>query len=181
MSSDVARFVTKTISWALLAVVVVAGLALIVVPKATGAKPLTVLSGSMAGTYDPGDVVIVRDADTRHLEVGQVITFQPTSDDPRLTTHRVVEVTYGSRGTRYIMQGDANDAPDPEPVRPAQVQGEVWYSVPVVGHLSVWMATGPLGQLVNWFAFGLIAYAVVQVGRGLRQHHRRSADQRVRR
>ena len=179
MSSDVARFVTRAISWALLALVAVAGLALIVVPKATGAKPLTVLSGSMAGTYDPGDVVIVRDTDTKHLDVGQVITFQPTSDDPRLTTHRVVEVTYGSEGTRYVTQGDANDAPDPEPVRPAQVQGEVWYSVPLVGYLSVWMASGPLGQLVHWFALGLIAYGVVQVVRGLRHPPRRSADQRV--
>ena len=51
--------------------------------------------------------------------------------------------------------------------------------MPVVGYLSVWMATGPLGQLVNLFAFGLIAYAVVQIGRGLRQHHRRSPEQRV--
>lgn len=177
--SGVGRLAAKTLSWALLAIVVGAGLALIVVPKATGAKPLTVLSGSMVPTYDPGDVVIVRDADTRDLEVGQVITFQPTSDDPRLTTHRVIEVTYGSEGTRYITQGDANDAPDPDPVRPTQVQGEVWYSVPLVGYVSVWMATGPLGQLVNWFAFGLIAYSVVQIGRGLRQHHRRSADQRV--
>lgn len=176
MNSGVGRLAALTISWALLAIVAAAGLALIVVPKATGAKPLTVLSGSMAGTYDPGDAVIVRDADTRHLEVGQVITFQPTSDDPRLTTHRVVEVTYGSEGTRYVTQGDANDAPDPAPVRPSQVQGEVWYSVPLVGYLSVWMATGPLGQLVNWFALGLIAYGAVQVVRGLRQHHRRSAD-----
>jgi len=179
MTSGVGRLVVKTFSWALLAIVAIAGLALIVVPKATGAKPLTVLSGSMAGTYDPGDVVIVRDADTRHLEVGQVITFQPTSDDPRLTTHRVVEVTYGSEGTRYVTQGDANDAPDPAPVRPSQVQGEVWYSVPLVGHLSVWMASGPLGQLVHWFALALIAYGVVQVVRGLRQHHRRSADHEV--
>ena len=177
--SNLARLAARTTSWALLAAVVIAGLALIVVPKATGAKPLTVLSGSMAPTYDTGDVVVVRDAEARDLEVGQVITFQPISDDPRLTTHRVVAVTYGSHGTRYITQGDANDAADPEPVRPAQVKGEVWYSVPLVGYLSVWMAAGPLGQLVNWLAVGLIAYGAVQVVRGLGQQHRRSADGRV--
>ena len=179
MSGRVGRLAVDEHQLGVARIVAGAGLALIAVPKATGAKPLTVLSGSMVPTYDPGDVVIVRDADTRHLEVGQVITFQPTSDDPRLTTHRVVEVTYGSEGTRYVTQGDANDAPDPDPVRPVQVQGVVWYSVPLVGHLSVWMATGPLGQLVNWLALGLIAYGVVQVGRGLRQHRQRSAEQRV--
>jgi signal peptidase len=177
MSSSIWRLAVNTISWALLVSVAGAALALIVVPKAAGAKPLTVLSGSMAPTYDPGDVVIVRDVGTRDLEVGQVITFQPISDDPRLTTHRVVQVTYGSEGTRYVTQGDANDAPDPDPVRPAQVRGEVWYSVPVVGYLSVWMATGLLGQLVKWIAFGLIAYGVVQVGRGLRQHHQRATSE----
>ena len=191
MSNDVGRFAARTISWALLAVVVVAGLALIVVPKATGAKlvslrrsrcrrpprPLTVLSGSMVPTYDPGDVVIVRDADTRDLEVGQVITFQPTSDDPRLTTHRVVQVTYGFCTARATSRrATPTTLLIPTPCARPRSRARCGYSVPLVGYLSVWMATGPLGQLVNLFAFGLIAYAVVQIGRGLRQHPGASQD-----
>ena len=166
-------FVTKVVSWMVLGAVVAGGLALIAVPKATGAKPLTVLTGSMAGTYDPGDVVVVRPTDARELEVGDAITFQPVSDDPKLTTHRVVEVTYGSEGIRYVTQGDANDAPDPEPVRPEQVKGEVWYAVPKVGYVSVWMATGVLGDVVRWIAVGLVLYGAAQIVVGVAQHRRR--------
>jgi signal peptidase len=167
------QLTSKVVSWMLLGAVVAGGLALIAVPKATGAKPLTVLSGSMAPTYDPGDVVVVRPTRARELEVGDVVTFQPVSDDPKLTTHRVVEVTYGSEGVRYVTQGDANDTPDPEPVRPVQVKGEVWYSVPLVGYLSVWMATGVLGDAVRWFAIGLILYGGWFFAAGLRERLRR--------
>jgi signal peptidase len=170
------RTAHKVLSWLLLATVVAAGVALIGLPKAVGAKPLTVLTGSMAGTYDPGDVVVVRPTDARELEVGDVITFQPVSDDPRLTTHRVVGVTYGSEGVGYVTQGDANDTPDPEPVRPVQVRGEVWYAVPLVGYVSVWMATGLLGDLVRWAAIGLILYGGWFVASGLRERAR--ADRR---
>lgn len=170
------RVVSRVVSWALLAAVVAAGVALIAVPKATDAKPLTVLSGSMVPTYDPGDVVVVRQTKARELEVGDVITFQPVSDDPQLTTHRVVSVSYGSEGVRYVTQGDANDTPDREPVAPAQVQGEVWYAVPLVGYLSVWIATGWLGDVVHWFAIGLVIYGAAQVGVGLAQRRRRRRE-----
>ena len=166
-------FATKVLSWMMFGTVVAGGLALILVPKAAGAKPLTVLTGSMTGTYDPGDVVVVRPTDAQELEAGDVITFQPVSDDPKLTTHRIIQVTYGSEGTRYITQGDANDAPDPEPVRPAQVRGEVWYSVPLVGYVSVWMATGVLGDIVQWAAVGLILYGGWVLAAGLRERLRR--------
>jgi len=170
---------SKVTSWLLLATVVAAGLALIAVPKATGAKPLTVLSGSMVPTHDPGDVVVVRPTKAEELEVGDVITFQPVSDDPKLTTHRVVQVTYGSEGIRYVTQGDANDTPDVEPVRPAQVKGEVWYAVPLVGYVSVWMATGVLGDVVQWVAIGLILYGGWFVAAGLRERVRRPQSEPV--
>ena len=81
------QFTVQVFSWVLLGAVVSGALALIVLPKLNDARPLTVLSGSMIPTFDPGDVVVVRDTDAEHLQVGDVITFQPVSDDPRLTTH----------------------------------------------------------------------------------------------
>ena len=167
-------FLTRVFSWFLLAAVVAAALALIVVPKAAGAKPLTVLSGSMTGTYDIGDVVIVRPAATEELVVGDVITFQATSDDPTLTTHRIVGLAYGSDGTRFVTQGDANDAADPSPIRPEQVMGEVWYSVPVVGHASLWMAGGWVRNALDLLAAGLLVYGGWFVALGLIERRRRS-------
>ncbi len=172
--SSARRLLTQTFSWALLTAVIIAALALIVVPKATGAQPLTVLSGSMTGTYDIGDVVIVRPVDTDQLGVGDVITFQPISDDPALTTHRIVEVTYGSEGTRFVTQGDANGAIDLEPVKPEQVMGEVWYSVPIVGYASVWMASSWLGTAVQLVALGLLLYGASFIVAGLLERRRRT-------
>ncbi len=166
--------ITKVASWGLLLSVVLSAVVLIVVPKATGAKPLTVLSGSMTGTYDIGDVVIVRPVDPATLQVGDVITFQPVSDDPALTTHRIVEVTYGSEGTRFVTQGDANGAVDLEPVTPEQVMGEVWYSVPVVGYASVWMASSWLGTVVQLVALGLLLYGASFIVAGLLERRRRT-------
>jgi signal peptidase len=168
--------VTKVVSWTLLLSVILAAVALIVVPKATGAKPLTVLSGSMSGTYDIGDVVIVRPVDPANLHVGDVITFQPVSDNPNLTTHRIVELTYGSEGTQFITQGDANGAIDLAPVKPEQVKGEVWYSVPVVGYASVWMASSWLGTLVQLVAIGLLLYGGWFIAAGLVERHRRTEE-----
>ena len=38
-------------------------------------------------------------------------------------THRIVEVTTEGGEKRYITQGDANDSPDQNSVKPAEVEG----------------------------------------------------------
>lgn len=163
---------SQVVGGLMLAVVLLGGVALIVVPKAAGATPLTVLSGSMTGTYDVGDVVIVRPVDAEELAVGEVITFQAVSDDPTLTTHRITSISYGSEGTLFTTQGDANGSVDPAPVREEQIRGEVWYHVPVVGHASVWLA-GEWGRTARKaVALGLLGYGLVLVGRGALQRRR---------
>lgn len=171
--STARTFLTQALSWCLLSTVIAGALALIVVPKATGANPLTVLSGSMTGTYDIGDVVIVRPVDPAELGVGDVITFQPTSDDPSLTTHRIVGLTYGGKGQQFVTQGDANGAADLSPIAPEQVMGEVWYSVPTVGHLSVWLAGGWVRTALDLAAVGLLLYGGFFVASGLVERRRR--------
>jgi signal peptidase len=160
----------------LLGTVVLGGLALIVVPKATGSRPLTVLTGSMTPTYLPGDVVIVRPADADNLQIGDVITFQAVSDDPRLTTHRIKSVVLTGEGRRYVTQGDANGAADPEPITPEQVRGTVWYSVPYVGYAATWVAGGTLRTLIDVAAGGLLLYGGYLVVTGAMDRRRRRVD-----
>jgi signal peptidase len=160
----------------LLGTVVLGGLALIVVPKATGARPLTVLTGSMTPTYMPGDVVIVRPADADNLQIGDVVTFQAVSDDPRLTTHRIKSVVLTGEGRRYVTQGDANGAADPEPITPEQVRGTVWYSVPYVGYAATWVAGGTLRTLIDVAAGGLLLYGGYLVVTGAMDRRRRRVD-----
>jgi signal peptidase len=170
------KLVGQVLSFALLGLVITAGLALIIVPKVAGAKPLTILSGSMTGTYDVGDVVVVKPVDVDTLRIGDVITFQPFSDDPQLTTHRIVGVTFGSQGREFVTQGDANNAADLTPISADQVKGEVWYSVPKVGYASVWFAGHLMRTVTDLVGIGLLLYAGVFIAGGLRERRRKNTE-----
>ncbi len=97
-----------------------------------GIQPTAVLSGSMRPTMDVGDMAIVRDVSTDSIEVGDVIQYW---DDGEMVIHRVVEVSDG--GKLFVTQGDANGAPDAEPVHPGQVKGEVILTIPELGWLPI--------------------------------------------
>ncbi len=154
-------------SVALLGLVVVAAAALIVVPKATGSVPLTVLTGSMSPTYDPGSVVVVRPVAVDELQIGDAITFQEKSGDPAVVTHRIVSVAFAGDGSRqFITQGDANGAQDPEPVKAAQVRGKVWYSVPYVGHATTVLDPRARELAVKVIAGALLAYGGYMLAAG---------------
>ncbi|MFE6234929.1 signal peptidase I [Cellulosimicrobium sp. NPDC057862] len=149
--------------------------AVVVLPALLGAAPLTVLTGSMEPALSPGDVVVVRPVDPADVHVGDVVTFQPVSDDPSLVTHRVVGVTQGAEGVAGLTtRGDANDAAD-DPIVPDQVQGRVAYSVPLVGHLTN-ASWGP--TVLRAGAVALLLYGVVAVvtPHGSRRHGRRRTD-----
>ncbi|MFC8191366.1 signal peptidase I [Cellulomonas sp. NPDC057328] len=166
--SGVLSAVTSVVVLAVLTLAV----ALAVVPKALDGAALTVLTGSMVPTYDPGDVVVVRGVQdaAAEVQVGDVVTFQPVSDDPSLITHRVVDKLLTSDGTLFVTRGDANSADD-EPLVPGQIKATAVYHVPWVGHLSLWLGQRR-GLVVMAGALALLGYAAVMV---LRPERRRTA------
>ena len=168
------KLVGNVLSALLLATVCAAALALLIVPKATGARPLTVLTGSMAGTYDPGSVVVVKPVRPDQLHVGDTLTYQITSDEPDVITHRIIKISFRPDGKRqFITQGDANGAPDVAPVVEGQVRGTVWYSVPWVGYASTFLQPSNRGIGIKVVSGGLIAYAVYLFAGGLLERLRR--------
>ena len=147
----------------LLLVIALAGV-LLVVPKATGSVPLTILTQSMEPRLPPGTLIVVRPVDTDTLEVGDVATYQIRSGDPAVITHRITAISSASDGTRsFTFQGDNNASPDSVPVTPGQIQGELWYSVPLVG----WANQAVNGQARSWIipaaAVALLAYSAVTI------------------
>jgi len=151
--------------------------AVVVFPRAVDGAALTVLTGSMEPTYSPGDMIIVRgvtDAN-REVQVGDAVTFQPVSDDPALVTHRVVSKSFSSSGTSFVTRGDANGADD-DPIVPAQIKGVVMYSVPWVGHVSLWLGE-KRGLAITIAACALLGYAAVMILRPDRSGKGRPKDQ----
>ncbi|MCW2735738.1 MAG: signal peptidase [Nocardioides sp.] len=168
-----AQIVTETVSWALLVGALALGVACVLLPMALGAVPLTILSGSMAPGMPPGSLAIVRPVDATQARIGDVLTYQPQPDDPTLVTHRVVAVSRNAHGdVSLTVQGDANRAPDEQPVRPDQVQGSVVYAVPYVGRVANRLNVGGGGDRARWAGYALIGVGALRILLGLCAHLR---------
>ncbi|HEY0905402.1 MAG TPA: signal peptidase I [Marmoricola sp.] len=168
----------------LLAWLVILGVAVVLaitvlVPRAAGATPYTILTGSMRPGLPPGTLVVVRPTPADEVRVGDVITFQLRSGEPTVVTHRVVVVGENGRGERvFRTQGDANEVADAEWVRPVQLKGVLWYDAPYLGRVTNLLdAIGRQLALVVVVGF-LLLYAGLMFGSDLRdrQARRRSRD-----
>lgn len=133
----------RGLGWAALAV---AGLlvAAIALPLAFGARPHTVLTGSMEPTIDAGDVVIDERISPTEAEVGDVVTFRDPEDQSRLITHRVRSIRRAGSHLWFVTQGDANNTTQHWRIAADGELGRVAYTVPWVGRIAVLTHT-PLG------------------------------------
>lgn len=120
----------RILALGLLVVVVLASVAH-AVPVVVGAEDsYIVTSDSMSPTVGVGDVIYVYHAAPGTIDEGDIISFVPGAADERartdrVVTHRVVEVQQGEQGVEFVTQGDANEDPDPDPVRADSVIGRV--------------------------------------------------------
>ncbi len=167
------RRLVRVVSWLLTGAVTALVLAAVIVPRLGGATPYTVLTGSMTPAYPPGSLVVVRPVEPTEVRIGDVVTYQLRSGEPAVATHRVVGVGWSAEGERLLTtQGDANPVPDAEPVRVVQLRGEVWYSLPWIGHLNVLLTPGQHERLVQLAALLLFLYAGGVLWRGRRSRPR---------
>src|SRR5918998_3005273 len=98
----------------IVAVAIVAFAGLAVGPHVFGYRTLTMLTGSMSPSIDPGDVVVVTPIAVSEVTEGMVLTYKIPVEDHHLVTHRVVSVERGTDGTVIVQtKGDANDGVDP--------------------------------------------------------------------
>lgn len=143
------------------AVVLVGAFVVQAVPGLVGADAsYVVLSGSMEPTISPGDAVIVQSVAPADIESGDVITYERSGESTPVT-HRVVEVLEREDGLAFRTAGDANDAPDPQPVPAESVTGEVWFAIPYIGHV-VLFANTPTG-LATLVGLPIVAFVVSEL------------------
>lgn len=109
---------------ALLAAACVSVFALALGPRLLGYQTMTVLSTSMEGTFNPGDIILVSREPVSSVRAGQVISFHIPIGDHHVVTHRVRTVQRVHGVTVIQTKGDANNTADPWR---AQLHGsEVW-------------------------------------------------------
>ena len=153
-------------------VVLVLGLS-VIVPKLGGGTAYTVLTGSMRPGMPPGTLVVVRPTPASQIRAGDVVTYQLRSGEPTVVTHRVKSVGVALDGSyRFVVQGDANDAPDINPVIAKQIRGVRWYSVPYLAYPSL-MVGGNIREVVVMGAVALlIGYSIASFAGAARDRRR---------
>lgn len=127
-----------------------AGLLLAVaLPLAFGARPLTVLSGSMEPTLSVGDVVVVEHVRPDDVSVGDVVTYRNPAGDR--VTHRVRAIRPGRSRYTVVTKGDANNASERWTIDADGDLSRALYRVPLAGRVLA-KTSSPEGRLLLFVA-----------------------------
>lgn len=163
-------------AWAITAVLGLAIVVTVLIPRLIGAESFTVVSGSMEPAIPTGSIVVSRPIAVEDVRFNDVITFQMESGKSQTVTHRVIGVDFADGQQQFRTQGDANSVEDPVPVLPVQVRGKVLYHVPLVGYMSTWISPAAREGLATAVGVGLLIYAAVLVVRIVLTRGKKNAE-----
>jgi signal peptidase I len=137
----------------------------VTVPVAFGLHPMTVLTGSMRPTIQPGDMVVDEPISPSQIRVGDIVTFREPHGT-RTITHRVRDISISEGQARVTTRGDANDTVEKWQIPVTGSVGRVVYMVPKIGYPVTWSHTrnGRLA-LVSIPALVLAMWAMVKIWR----------------
>lgn len=106
------------------------------VPSIFGYSSLMVATGSMSGTIEEGDLIIIKDTDD--YKIGDIVTFFQDGDDIP-TTHRIYNI---DENGNWKTRGDANNSYDKRSITSDEIIGEVVLVIPYVGTFIDWAVEG---------------------------------------
>lgn len=116
------------------------------IPSFFGWKPFIVLSGSMETQIMTGDVVVVKEIDTKELKENDIVAFKDT--DNIVITHRIIEIIKDENGNiEYKTKGDNNNDEDNGYVKPEQIEGIYKFRIGKLGNLALFVQT-PVGMII---------------------------------
>ena len=128
---------------------------LVAVVTICGAKGYSIASNSMKPELQKGDVVFVKATPFEKLEKGDIVTVEFKVKDGTTYTHRIVSIDYDKK--EISTAGDATGLVDQETATVDQIKGRVWFSIPLLGYLSLWLTNS------NYVAIIAIAVLAVMV------------------
>lgn len=99
-------------------------------------RPYVVPSGSMVPEINPGDVVIIGPVRPEAIKLGDIIEYRSTRGNTNII-HRVVKIEWDTQNRFFITKGDANSAPDSDPVPPQAIMGRTIATIPDIGWISI--------------------------------------------
>lgn len=105
---------------------------------------LAVASGSMVPTLQVGDLIVVQgglevEDLTAASETGDIIVFRKPGNPDELIVHRAVEVRSAGDDLSVMTRGDHNSGVDPWQIYDSHLVGKVVSSIPIVGHIPLFV------------------------------------------
>lgn len=157
-----------------LTVLAICAAAVFLVPGFWKIRPFAVLSGSMEPVISTGAVAFIR-MGTWDGKTGEIIMYRlGEGENAPLVTHRIAEVRDGC----LIMKGDANEAADPVPVRPDQVEGSFVFQIPLAGYVLAGWGLEKAGTAAVWLIF-LNGLAILAEAAGSEKEHQIKRERRA--
>jgi signal peptidase len=125
----------------------------------------------MTPTIPVGAIVLVRPVDPGTLRVGDIATYQKKPGIDTFITHRIIAIDRSSDPATFTFKGDANPAPDLDPVVSGQIRGQVWFDVPYLGGIrDALHGKGGVSLIVTLLLAG---YAISQLSGGFSERRNR--------
>lgn len=121
-------------------------------PMFLGYSFLIVETGSMNGTINEGDLIVIKKS--KEYKLTEIVTYQ-RQGEAKPTTHRLTE--YGPVEGTFYAKGDANNGRDPFPVKEEEIIGKYLFRIPKFGAVVEWFFDG--GGIVYVIAFLAIVVA----------------------
>jgi len=125
-----------------------------------GFFPTIIASGSMRPTMDVGDIAIVISTDPSEIQVGDVIQYWHETE---MILHRVHNIHEKGGQRLFVTKGDANTAPDLDPVFSTQIQGKLVFNIPKLGWISIYAKTA-IASIWSFFSTNItLAYVTLGI------------------
>jgi len=117
-------------------------LALVLLVRLAGYRPLIDYSNSMRPAINAGDVLISRAAPAQSIRPGDIVSFSDRALQGRLVTHRVLAIHAEHQRLYFLTRGDANAAPERWSVARTGSVAKVDLRIPKVGWAAAWLNNG---------------------------------------
>ncbi|MBW9119588.1 signal peptidase I [Microbacterium trichothecenolyticum] len=167
------HYLAVSLSASILVLLLAVAVAVVGLPAVIGGSAMTVLTQSMEPGLPPGTLVVIRPTPVDEIRVGDVVTYQISSGESAVVSHRVVSKTYADGELTFVTKGDNNDAVDPAPVKPVQIRGTLWYSLPLLGWVNNVLNGSNRAIVLAVVAGSLFLYAAVSVGGAVRDRRKK--------
>lgn len=144
-----------------------------------GYKPYIVLSDSMNGVFEVGDIVVSEETDASQLKEGDIISFK--SIDPNnydaVVTHKIKGTTTYEGEDAFVTYGVNTGVEDAYPVPVDRIIGEYQFRLPKMGYFFQFLKT-PMGYFILIFLpfIILIATEAVRFAKLLKKYKAEQAE-----